>query len=102
VDKGIESLKLDMKVRHEFFLIFKSALRMIVEDAGGKETTVNLDHTPSKLVLKIRNTTVLPDYNNTSISQRMEEIKRRSSIISAESDIQWDVRGVSVIIIIPL
>src|SRR5690606_21310310 len=38
IDKKVRSLKLDMKTRHEAFLIFKSALIMMVQYAGGKDT----------------------------------------------------------------
>ncbi|MCR6720322.1 MAG: hypothetical protein NVV59_08495 [Chitinophagaceae bacterium] len=39
VDKKIQKLRLSMKTRHEFFLIYKEGIRLITQYAGGKKYT---------------------------------------------------------------
>jgi signal transduction histidine kinase len=35
IEDDVHQLKLDMKLRHEFFILLKSGLRLIIEEAGG-------------------------------------------------------------------
>lgn len=101
VDKKIRSLKLDMKVRNEFFLIFKEGLRMIVQYAGGKDTLINIDFFRNKLSLKLQDATARMDTQIDEIERCIKEINTRSEIISAEADIQYDKNGIAIILLIP-
>jgi len=53
VEEKVKSVKLDMKAHHEFFLIFKEALRNIAENANGSLSLLNVDLSSVKLLLKI-------------------------------------------------
>src|SRR5688572_17055992 len=57
VDEKVRALKLDMKIRHEFFLLAKAALRAVIEDCNGKKTTLNIDLQKGKLLFKIQDET---------------------------------------------
>lgn len=102
LDKKVSSLKLDMKIRHEFFLIFKEGLRMIVQHAGGKDTLINIDLFRNRLSLKLQDATARLDSNIEEIEHCIREINERSSTVSAESDIQYDRNGVAMVLLIPV
>jgi ligand-binding sensor domain-containing protein len=101
VDNKVHSLILDMKVRHEFFLLAKSALRAVVEDCGGKKTSVHIDFHHHKLHFKIQDETAL-DSGSHMLVRRIEEMENRAAAIAAELDMQIDRKGVSVIVLVPL
>lgn len=100
VDKKIHSLKMDMKVRNEFFLIFKEGLRMIVEHAGGRDTLINVDLFRNKLSLKLQDASARLDVKVDLIERSIKEINTRSAAINAESDIQYDKNGIAIILLI--
>lgn len=102
VDKKIRSLKMDMKVRNEFFLIFKEGLRMIVEYAGGRDTLINIDLFRNKLSLKLQDASARIDTKVEEIERSIKEINTRSEAIRSEADIQYDKNGIAVILLIPV
>ncbi|MBO9660341.1 MAG: hypothetical protein J7527_16085, partial [Chitinophagaceae bacterium] len=102
VDKKIHSLKMDMKVRNEFFLIFKEGLRMITEYAGGRDTLINIDIFRNKLSLKLQDATARMDSKVDDIERCIREINNRSKLIHAEADIQYDKNGIAIILLIPV
>ncbi|HEX2683532.1 MAG TPA: two-component regulator propeller domain-containing protein, partial [Ferruginibacter sp.] len=53
IDEKVKDMKLDMKLRHGFFVIFKSALRCMVQYSGSKQTLVNIDLLKNQLMLKM-------------------------------------------------
>jgi len=102
VDKKIRSLKMDMKVRNEFFLIFKEGLRMIVEYAGGRDTLINVDLFRNKLSLKLQDASARIDAKVDEIERSIREINTRSETIKSEADIQYDKNGIAIILLIPV
>ncbi len=101
IDDRISSLKLEMKTRHELFIIIKSLLRMIVEEGGGKETQMNIDYNKPKLVVTmLSNDSVIN--NNEGTQQRKEDVKRRAQEINADIEIQTDHKGMSIILLVPV
>jgi hypothetical protein len=101
VDTKIKSIKLDMKKRHEFFLIFKEALRNIAKQANGIPTAINIDLTHGSLLLKIQNPEAC--FNPPLVDETTEkEMKQRAQLIGADLDIQSDKKGISIILMIPL
>jgi nitrate/nitrite-specific signal transduction histidine kinase len=101
LDKKVRSLKLDMKTRHEVFIIFKDALRMIVQHSGGKETLVHIDLFRNKLSLKLQDPTATFDNNNTAeINSLIRDMNDRAASINAELDVQQDNKGVAVVLLV--
>ena len=98
VDQKVKSVKLDMKARHEFFLIFKEALLSIAELANGSTSLINVDLTDGKLSLKIKNSEVNLR-NNELVRYEMEQ---RAKLINAELDMLCDKNGISIILLVPL
>ena len=52
IDKKVEKLQLNMKLRHEAFLLFKEGLRSLM-DAGTKACVVHLTSERGKLLFTI-------------------------------------------------
>lgn len=102
LDKKVRSLKLGMRTRNEFFLIFKESLRMIVQYAGGKDTCINIDFFRNKLSLKLQDATAKLDSNIEDIERMIREINTRAAAIGAEADIQYDKNGIAIILLIPV
>jgi len=100
VDERVNSLKLDMKARHEFFFIFKEALRNIAEHANGSVSVINVDLSGGKLLLKIRNSEVCNSGIETEHGKK--EMQQRAAVINAELDIQSDNKGTSIILLVPV
>jgi glucose-6-phosphate-specific signal transduction histidine kinase len=101
VDEKVTSLKLDMKARHEFFLIYKEALRNIAMQANDSLSLINIDLSGGKLLLKIQNSELLFK-SSAETQQSKQEMKERAKLINAELDIQSDNKGVSIILLVPV
>jgi ligand-binding sensor domain-containing protein/signal transduction histidine kinase len=99
-DGKVNSLKTDMKLRHEIFLIFKKTLRTIAEKADNSICIINIDYAAKKLLLKIQNNEVT--FEGTEAEQTLTEILARAEVIKAELDIQNDSKGISLILLVPL
>lgn len=99
IDKKVSKLKLDMKLRHGFFLIFKEALRAIVQYSGGKQTLVNIDLSKKQLYLKMHDEAVL-DLADENVAKAVEEIKNYAAEINAEIDIQYDKNGSDIVLMV--
>ena len=54
IDEKVKSIKMDMRTRHELFLIFKEALRTVASNSGSG-SLVNADLSGGKLLVKIHN-----------------------------------------------
>ena len=102
LDKKVKSLKLDMKTRHEVFLLFKQSLQAIVEYAGGRKTLVDIDLFKNKLSIKLHDATASLDKNTEEIDQLVKEMYSRSAYIGADLDIQSGEAGVTIILLIPV
>ena len=96
VDEKIKQLKLDMKVRHEIFFIFKKTLHSIAMNANNSESVINIDHAGKQLLLKIQNNEV--KLSGVDAEQAIKEISQRAEQINAELDIQNDSKGISLIL----
>lgn len=102
LDKKLRTLKLNMKTRTEFFLIFKEGLRLIVEFAGGKDTVVNIDLFRNRLSLKLQDATARLDTHLEEIEKAIKTINTKSKNINSEADVQYDKNGVAIILLIPV
>ena len=86
VDAKVKSLKLDMKKRHEFFFIFKVAMRNIAEQANGTPSVINIDLSSGNLLLKIQNPGA--GISRSFVTESTEkEMKQRAQVIGADLDI---------------
>lgn len=102
LDKKVRSLKLNMKTRHEVLIIFKEALRMIVQYSGGRETLVHIDLFKNKLSMKLQDPTASLDKNTAEIDNCIKEINNRAAMIGADLDVQYDKGGIAIILLVPV
>jgi ligand-binding sensor domain-containing protein len=102
LDKKVRSLNLDMKTRHDAFLIFKEALRTIVEYAGGRQTLIHIDLFKNKLSIKLQDTTANLDKNEAAIDKSIKEMNSKAALINADLDVQFDKKGIAIILLVPV
>ena len=100
IDEKVKQLKLDMKVRHEMFLIFKKTLAAIAEESNHSTSIINVDYSGKKLLMKIQNNEV--KLSGINAEQTIKEIIQRAETIHAEPDIQNDSKGISLILLVSL
>lgn len=97
-DSKVINLKPDMKLRYEVMIIYKMALRMLVEEMKSPHTSINIDYIRSQLQLNIFAHHIrLPENNNTVI-KIMEDMKSHSRSINAILEFQSDEKGTAVIL----
>jgi signal transduction histidine kinase len=101
MDSQVKTLRLAMKSRHEFFLIFKETLRCMVQHAAGSQILIHIDLVKSKLSLTIQDTGA---YAHAFMSNKgsIQEMQKRARSVDAELDIDTDSKGVSVILLMPV
>ncbi len=101
VDEKVKSMKLDMRSRHGFFLIFKSALRCMVQYSGARQVLINIDLPKEGLCLKMHGATAIK--NTDSITLKcMEEMKIHAASINAELDMQNEKGGGNIVLVMPV
>jgi glucose-6-phosphate-specific signal transduction histidine kinase len=102
IDKKVRSLNLDMKTRHEAFLIFKQALTMIVVYSSGKQTLIKIDLFKNKLAIRLHDQTGALDNNLAQIDETIKEMNSRAELIAADLDVQYDKNGIAVVLLVPV
>lgn len=100
-DQNIRKLKLDMKKRYVFFIIFKDSLRSVVQYSGGKQTQVNIRIEKSNLLLSMHDPVALND-KDTNTMKSIEEMKSYAADTRATLDIQYDKNGTGILLSMPL
>jgi nitrate/nitrite-specific signal transduction histidine kinase len=91
-----------MKTRHDVFLIFKQALQMMVEHAGGKQTVVHIDLFKHKLSIKLQDATASFDKNTTAIDDYIKAMNAQATMINADLDVQLDQKGMAIVLLVPV
>ncbi len=102
VDEHVRSLQLDMKSRHEMFLIFKEVLRSLVQESSENHILINIDLIKSKLSVKLQDDGVYTSEGEIFTLQTLDMLSKRTGTIRAELDIQADKNGASVILLVPV
>lgn len=101
VDKDVVSLKLDMKSRHEFFLIFKEILHTMMAYTQGEQILVNIHHEKPRLYLDIFDSN--KESNQFLLHHNaIQQIKKRAESIKANLEIQSDNKGTAVVLVVPV
>lgn len=101
LDDKLKSLELDMKVRYEFLLICKEALRCLVQYSECRRLLVNIDLAKNKIILKILSQGCELDPNNDIIIDSKKQISRRVAQINASFDFEINKDQTSIILTVP-
>jgi signal transduction histidine kinase len=100
IDEKVKSVKMDMRTRHELFLIFKEGLRTIASNSRSG-TLVNADLSGGKLLVKIHNGG-MNAHGDPEVERSYQELRQRAEVIGAELDIQTDKKGIFIVLFVPL
>ena len=100
IDEKVKSVKMDMRTRHELFLIFKEGLRTIASNSRSG-TLVNADLSGGKLLVKIHNAGMNAN-GDPEVERSYQELRQRAKVIRAELDIQIDKKGIFIVLLVPL
>lgn len=101
IDEKVKEMKLDMKLRHGFFVIFKAALRSMVQYSGSKQTLVNIDLQKNQLLLKMHGAVPINNADSNNI-QCAEDMKAYAANINAELDIQNLRNSSNIVLLMPV
>lgn len=102
LDKRIRTLRLDMKTRHDLFLIFKESLRLMIAHAGGRETLVHVDLFKNKLSMRVQDATAALDKNVQAIESSIRIINEKAALINADVDVQSEKNGITILLLVPV
>ena len=91
-----------MKTRHDVFLIFKEALRTIVEYSGGRQTLIHIDLFKNKLSIKLQDATANLDKHVAEIDKSIKEMNGKAALMNADLDVQYDKKGIAIILLVPV
>ena len=102
IDDQVKSLKLDMNIRHEIFLIYKEAIGNVARHSGARNVVVNIDIDRSSLWMKIQD-----DGHGFSVaaverSRGIKEMRKRAKHLKGDLDIQSDRLGSSILLKVPV
>jgi ligand-binding sensor domain-containing protein/signal transduction histidine kinase len=98
VDKEVERLTLDMKMRHEFLLFYKDALVYVIQHSVCSTVYISLEYIKSKLALKLL--AQCNQHETPSGQQLMQleyQMQRRADALNGLLDIISDRRSISII-----
>jgi signal transduction histidine kinase len=96
-----KSLKPNAKHKLLFYLIFKEALQAVTIQAGGRETTIEIDMVKGDLLFRLHDPGALFDKNNPGIAASIKSIQERAAQLDADLDIEANHKGVSITLITP-
>jgi hypothetical protein len=87
IDKKVERLQLNMKLRHEAFLLFKEGLRSLI-DAGTKNCIVHLTAERGKLLFTIEFENEHCDMQKLNNLLQRRDMEERIHALNAKLDVQ--------------
>jgi signal transduction histidine kinase len=98
VDKEVERLTLDMKMRHEFLLFYKDALVYVIQHSVCATVYISLEYLKSKLALKLL---AQCNQHETPPGQQLMQLEyqmqRRADALNGVLDIISDRKSISII-----
>ena len=100
-DDSIRSLKPDMNIRHEFLLIYKLALRLLVEEMKVSGVLVQLDYQRPHFHLTMFAAGARMDDRNSRSIRLLEEMRSRARSMHGTLEMQYDEKGTAILFICP-
>ncbi|RPD45174.1 ligand-binding sensor domain-containing protein [Paracnuella aquatica] len=102
VGKKVPFLKLDMKKRHEAFVVIKELLRLAVEQGGARNVLVNMNLVKGRLVVKFYDEGVTLQGQSLHAEKKVDELRKRITAVGGELDFQVREQVLSVILMLPV
>lgn len=96
LDNRVQSMVLDMKIRHELYFFYKESMQFIVKNLKCRQAFVNINRVRSRLMIEI----LSECSDNTAGCETVfrEEISRRASAIPSTIDVISDNKSFSVVL----
>jgi glucose-6-phosphate-specific signal transduction histidine kinase len=102
VHDKVKKLRLDMKVRHDFFIICKAALQHLAQYARGNHIIIDIDLAWSKIVVKMLSTGVISEEDKPAIMELKKNMEEKAATMHANLLFEVGKRDTSIILSIPV
>jgi ligand-binding sensor domain-containing protein len=100
-DDALRALQPDMTIRHEVVLIYRLALRLLVEEMKVDGILVQLDYQRPHLHLTLFSAGVYMDERNSRSIRLLEEMKTRAHAVRGTLEMHYDEKGTAILFICP-
>ena len=101
IDKNVEQLRLNMKLRHESFLLFKEGIHNLVQ-TGISICHIHLAQEKQQLVFTMQFDTESSDIQQLNNLFHRHDMEKRIDSMNAEMDVQVHKNSTMVVLKIPL
>jgi ligand-binding sensor domain-containing protein/signal transduction histidine kinase len=102
VHEKVKDLRLNMKVRHDFFLVCKEALQYLAQHARDKSIMVDIDFAWSKIQLKILCVGAELDEGSIYMLELKKNMQEKASSMDANLIFENGKKDISIIFTIPV
>ena len=102
VHKKVKDLRLDMKVRHDFFIVCKEALQYLARYSSNKNIMVDIDLVWSKIVVKILSIGSETEEGASQMLELRNNLKALANIMHAHLNFEIGKKDTSIILTIPV
>jgi len=102
VHEKVKELRLDMKVRHDFFIVCKEALQYLARYSSNKNIMVDIDLVWSKIVVKILSVGSETEEGALQMQELRKNLKEQAAAMQAQLNFEMGKRDTSIILTIPV
>lgn len=98
----VKELRLEMKLRHDFFVACKEALQCLARCAGDKSITLDIDFIRSKILVKILSDGSGTDEESLPMQDLKKSLHERAASMQAQLNFEVGKRDTSIVLAIPV
>ena len=102
VHEKVKHLRLNMKVRHDFFIVCKAVLQYLAQYATNKNIVVDIDLVWSKIVLKVLRTGDETEESREQLLELKEQLQEKAGVMNASLAFDVGKRDTSIVLTIPV
>ncbi len=102
VHEQVKSLKLDMKLRHDFFIVCKESLQTLAQCSRGKSIIVDIDYVRSRISLKILSMSAETEELSKMMQDFRKTLQDKAAAMQASLHFEAGKRDTSIVLSIPV
>lgn len=102
VHEKVKDLQLNMKVRHDFFVVCKEVLQFLAHYAHEKNIMVDIDFAWTKILLKILCVDADLDENSLNVQELRRDMALRAEAMQANLSFELAKKDTSIVLSIPI
>jgi ligand-binding sensor domain-containing protein/signal transduction histidine kinase len=102
VHEKVKQLRLDMKVRHDFFIVCKEALQYLAQYAKNKNIMVDIDLVWSRILVKILSECEEMREDTTGMAALRNSLRTKAEEMDAQLNFETGKRDTSIVLSIPI